>query len=74
MQWFGAFTRDDLVLDEARTRFALRWLAREGPGQGLGKVFVEPHLRERLGVSGDVIRFQGCAAARHDDHIHIQLR
>lgn len=74
MTWFAPFTRNDLVLDELRTRFALRWLAREGPRQGVGKVFVEPHLARRLGVAGSVIRFQGCNAARHDDHIHIQLR
>jgi hypothetical protein len=74
MAWFGVFTRDDLALDRERTRFALRWLATEGAENGIGKVFVEPHLRERLGISGSVIRFQGCRAARHDDHIHIQLR
>jgi|AntRauTorckE5430_2_1112549.scaffolds.fasta_scaffold02684_5 hypothetical protein len=38
------------------------------------KVFLEPHLKSRLGLKGhDKIRFHGCAAVRHDDHIHIQL-
>ncbi|MEP2718557.1 hypothetical protein [Pseudophaeobacter sp.] len=39
----------------------------------IGKIFVEPHLQESLGLSGSKIRFQGCRAARHDDHIHLQL-
>ena len=37
------------------------------------KVFIEPHLRRRLGVESSKLRFQGCRAARHDDHIHMQL-
>lgn len=74
MAWFAPFTRRDLELERERTRFALRWLAINGPRRGVGKVFVEPHLAQRLRVQGAVIRFQGCRAARHDDHIHIQLR
>lgn len=72
MEWFAVF-HNDLEFDEARTRTALHWLASEGSARGVGKVFVEPHLVDRLGLSGNVIRFQGCRAARHDDHIHIQL-
>lgn len=73
MNWLR-FTFNALAMDEARTRTALNWLATEGQERGVSKVFVEPHLVQRLGVSGDVIRFQGCRAARHDDHIHIQIR
>ena len=40
----------------------------------IGKVFVEPHLKTRLGLEGEPkIRFHGCGAVRHDDHIHLQL-
>lgn len=60
-------------LEEDRTRAALQWLITQGPAHGVDKVFVEPHIAERLGVSGNLIRFQGCRAARHDDHIHIQV-
>ena len=74
MAWFAPFTRRDLELDAERTRYALRWLASAGARTGVGKVFVEPHLAQRLNVEGSVILFQGCRAARHDDHIHIQLR
>jgi len=38
------------------------------------KIFIEPHLKERLGLSAhDNIRFHGCWAVRHDDHLHIDL-
>ncbi|WP_299865420.1 hypothetical protein [uncultured Hoeflea sp.] len=61
-------------IEEKRTAFALEWLATEGVRRfGLDKVFIEPHLRNALGQTGDAIRFQGCRAARHDDHIHIQV-
>ena len=39
----------------------------------LQKLFIEPHLVKRLGLSDPRIRFQGCRAVRHDDHIHIQI-
>jgi len=40
----------------------------------IGKIFIEPHLKERLKLSGyKKIRFHGCGAVRHDDHIHVQL-
>ncbi len=38
------------------------------------KIFIEPHLKQRLGLQKEnKIRFHGCGAVRHDDHIHIQL-
>lgn len=40
----------------------------------IGKVFLEPYLKDRLGVSDAKIRFQGCHSVRHDDHYHIQLK
>ena len=70
MSWLQTLMRD-VQLDEDRTRTALRWIA-ENPPPG-GKVFVEPHLLERLGVSAPHIRFQGCRAARHDDHFHVEI-
>ncbi|MBT8409445.1 MAG: hypothetical protein KJN93_07455 [Alphaproteobacteria bacterium] len=57
-------------LDEERTATALRLLVNDAR---VSRLFVEPHLADRLGVQGARLRFQGCRAARHDDHIHIQL-
>jgi hypothetical protein len=62
-----------LILDEGRTAYALRWLVETGPSLGVSRVFVEPQVAERLGVHANVLRFQGCRAARHDDHIHIEV-
>ncbi len=58
-------------LDEQRTRAALTILA---SNPHIGKIFIEPHLKQRLKLTAYAkIRFQGCQAVRHDDHIHIQL-
>ncbi|MGZ8559907.1 MAG: hypothetical protein ACXWWC_16310 [Chitinophagaceae bacterium] len=40
----------------------------------IGKLFIEPHLKSRLKLTGNKIRFHGCQAVRHDDHLHIQLK
>ena len=37
------------------------------------KILIEPHLKQRLDFSSSKVRFQGCRAARHDDHIHVQI-
>lgn len=40
----------------------------------IGKIFIEKHLEDRLGLGGySKIRQAGCHSVRHDDHIHIQL-
>lgn len=57
-------------VDVPRLRSALRILAEETP---TAKILIEPHLSDVAGVTSPKIRFQGCRAARHDDHIHIQL-
>lgn len=51
-------------------RAALQWL---GHDDRVGKVFIEPHLKVKFGAESEKVRFQGCRAARHDDHIHVQL-
>lgn len=58
------------TLERKRTRTALRALA---SNPRVGKIFIEPHLKSRLQIRDGKIRFQGCRAARHDDHIHVQL-
>jgi hypothetical protein len=40
----------------------------------IGKLFIEPHLVSRLDLHSEKIRFHGCQAVRHDDHIHVQLK
>ncbi|GLO69075.1 hypothetical protein MACH17_05920 [Phaeobacter inhibens] len=69
LDWVQGFWRD-LTIDEGRTFFLVRTLAEEPRVQ---KVFIEPHLKDRMGTDFRKIRFQGCRAARHDDHIHVQI-
>lgn len=57
-------------LDEQRTAWMLTWLKSR---PHVSRIFIEPHLAQRLGVAGGKVRFQGCQAARHDDHIHIEI-
>lgn len=42
--------------------------------ENLEKLFIEPHLKQRLKLTDQRIRFHGCRAVRHDDHIHIQVK
>lgn len=69
LNWLQPFWRV-LSLDEERTRFAVQWLADDAR---VTRIFLEPHLVVRLGLSSAKIRFQGCNAARHDDHIHFEI-
>lgn len=58
-------------LDEARTRDLALTLVRD---PRVRRIFLEPHLKLRLGLGAEPkIRFQGCWAARHDDHIHVDV-
>lgn len=59
-------------LDEARTADLVRALSAD---VRVRRIFIEPHLKARLGFVGDrKVRFAGCQAARHDDHLHIDFR
>lgn len=60
----------DWQLDDARMATALQWLSDD---PRTGKILIEPHITARLNITHPKIRFQGCRAARHDDHIHLQL-
>lgn len=65
------FKQEQYVLDEAVTREMIRLFAED---KRTGKILLEPHLKTLLRLDNyGKIRFQGCNAARHDDHIHLQL-
>lgn len=58
-------------LDEVRTAAMVRLLAAD---PRVRRIFIEPHLKARLGLSGlGKVRFAGCRAARHDDHLHVDF-
>ena len=61
----------ELALDENRTKYLIKNLCQDNRVQ---KLFIEPHLKNRLLLSKySKIRFHGCHAVRHDDHIHLQI-
>ena len=58
-------------LDEVRTRFMINTFAND---VRVRRIFIEPHLKSRLGFANNSkIRFAGCAAGRHDDHFHVDF-
>ena len=58
-------------LDAARTQALVDALLAE---RSVRRIFLEPHLKRRLGYASDNrVRFAGCAAARHDDHLHVDF-
>lgn len=59
------------LFDSTRTKALVTLFAHE---TSIGKIFIEPHLKTRLKLNSEKIRFHGCQAVRHDDHIHIQLK
>ena len=59
------------TLDEVHTKQLIRKIIRH---KNVKKIFLEPHLKTRLGLQNESkIRFHGCHAVRHDDHIHIEI-
>lgn len=59
-------------LDEDRTRALVQILIAD---ERVRRILIEPHLERRLGLWGHPkLRFAGCQAARHDDHIHVDFR
>lgn len=59
-----------ITLDEKRTRELVRAIAAD---PRTGKIFLEPYLKTRWGITSDKVRFHGCHAVSHADHIHVQL-
>jgi len=63
-------SRAGLVFDENGTRLLISTILRK---MNVQKILIEPHLKNRMNLSSDKIRFHGCHAVRHDDHIHLQV-
>ena len=67
---FGT-TMPKLTFSEEATKELILELLKQ---PSTGKLFIEPHLKTRLRLEHNRIRYHGCQAVRHDDHIHFQLR
>lgn len=59
------------AFDEEQTKALIRNLAAE---KEVEKIFIEPHLKERMNITNNKVAFHGCHSVRHDDHIHIQVK
>jgi len=64
-------SKKNFTFDSNKTKELVSLFAKQS---AIGKIFIEPHLKTRLNLHYDKIRFHGCQAVRHDDHIHIQLK
>jgi hypothetical protein len=65
------YNKQNFAFDTLKTRELVNFFAAQ---QSIGKIFIEPHLKSRLNLTSNKIRFHGCQAVRHDDHIHLQLQ
>jgi hypothetical protein len=64
--------KKNYVFDEIRTKQMITFFAASAVVE---KIFIEPHLALRIHVkSFPKIRFHGCQAVRHDDHLHVQMK
>ena len=61
----------DLNFSEKGTKKLMQFFTQEA---SIAKIFIEPHIRDRMQIRHPKIRYHGCRAVRHDDHIHIQVR
>jgi hypothetical protein len=69
-KYMGIPIHDNMIYDGGETKRLMTLLAEAD----IKKIFIEPHLKNRMGINSDKIRFHGCHAVRHDDHIHVQVR
>lgn len=65
------YNKKNYLFDAARTTMMVQYFI-DNPA--IGKIFIEPHLKARLHLANEKVRFHGCRAVRHDDHLHVQLR
>lgn len=67
---FGT-NRKSLKLSNEATKRLIQLILKN---DNVSKLFIDPHLKNRLNLNNSKIRFHGCRAVRHDDHIHFQIR
>ncbi|MBR9914124.1 MAG: hypothetical protein GYB32_04750 [Algicola sp.] len=61
-----------LNFDADKTRAVILQLVNNSATE---KVFIEPYLKTELGLTNySKIKFHGCHAVRHDDHIHVHTK
>jgi len=75
-KYFGFETNSSITVNPEFTKYLIEEILSESNTQ---KLFIEPHLIPRFELNQlsqskrSKIRFHGCHAVRHDDHIHFQI-
>jgi len=64
-------SRKNLIFDQQNTRKLIEIIIRR---PAVEKIFLEEHLEQRMNFTERKVRWQGCKAVRHDDHIHVQIK
>lgn len=65
-------TINNLKLDKIKTRLLIKTLLNDPT---TSKILLEPHLKQTLNLNSySKIRFHGCRAVRHDDHLHLETK
>lgn len=62
--------KSQYIFDAQRTAFLVNILSKQ---RNVQKIFIEPHLKMRLQLTSPKVRYHGCQAVRHDDHVHVQI-
>lgn len=70
-EYISQSEKRNFMFDAIRTKSLVNAFANE---KNVGKILIEPHLKNRLKLTSSKIRLHGCNAVRHDDHIHVQLK
>jgi hypothetical protein len=65
------FKKNGYYFNEKNTYQFLKLLAND---KATEKIFIEPFLVKRSKINSPKIRFHGCHAVSHADHIHIQIK
>ncbi|MEQ6125364.1 hypothetical protein AAON49_14245 [Pseudotenacibaculum sp. MALMAid0570] len=63
-------TNSNLTFNQTATKKLIELFVQN---KNVKKIFIEPHLKQRMNLTSSKIRFQGCKAVRHDDHLHVQV-
>lgn len=72
MPWLQSWF-PEAVMDEDRTHAMIAWLLNDMESAPTRRILLETHLTIRLSLTDPRVRFQGCEAARHDDHLHLEI-
>ena len=71
-KYIGIPTNTNIEFDNETTRKLIRDILSTHTNE---KVFIEPYLKQKLRLQNyNQIRFHGCQAVRHDDHIHLEIK